>query len=78
MKHHYLELMPEWLYIREKSRRERELELLRHSISFQRVLLREHIRTLASIKSPEDQHIYIEYLQKEFGKGYAIDLMRRS
>ena len=76
LKEHYFTVTPEWEYIRQESILKRELELLRHLISFERMMLRTHQHNLLSLKSEEDRRVYIEHLVKEHGQDYALDLVR--
>jgi hypothetical protein len=76
LKEHYQEVTPELAYAARWSQLQRELELTRHMIRCQRVMLRSHLHALATLKSKEDRKLYVDHLIQEHGHNYVIDLLR--
>src|SRR5438445_164137 len=76
LKEHYFKITSEYEYKMRKSRLEQELSMMRLLIRFERMMLKTHIRAMSSLKSDEDKHVYLEYVAKEHGHGYALDLVK--
>src|SRR6266568_5579266 len=76
LKEHYFRITLEWEYIRARSVFDRELEIMNRLIRCQRMLLRDDIQKLSSLKSEEDRQLYLDFLLNSRGKGYIIDMAR--
>src|SRR5712691_3143292 len=76
LKEHYLEITPEIEYTRQCSILQMRMRMLRLLMSSTRLMLRTHMYNLRSIKSEEDRRVYLEFLSKEHGQSYALDLVR--
>ena len=76
MREHHFKVTPEYAYKAQRSELEQRLKTLRLLISCERMLMRTHTRTLATIKSEEDRRMYIEHLIKEHGPRYALNVVK--
>jgi len=76
MKEHHFKVTPEYAEIAQRSEMEQQLKTLRLLISCERMILRTHARTLATIKSEEDQQCYIEHMVKEHGTRHALNVVK--
>ncbi len=76
LKEHYFRITLEWEYIRARSVFDRELEIMNRLIRCQRMLLRDDIQKLSSLKSEEDRQLYLDFLLNSRGKGYILDMAR--
>ncbi len=76
MDRHYQPVTPELEHAKQVSRLQREMELLKHLIAYQRLLLKRYLHELGSLREPEDQRVYLELVVQEHGQAYAQDLVR--
>lgn len=76
IKEHHLKLTPELVYMAKRSEFTRELEIMQRLIRCQRMMLRDPIRALRSLKSEDDRRVYIAHLVEQHGEGYVLDLIR--
>jgi hypothetical protein len=76
LREHYQKITPELEYARQRSILDMRMRMLRHLMSFTRLILRMHMRDLRSLKSEEDRQMYLDHVRKEHGESYALDLVR--
>ncbi len=76
MREHHFNVTPEYLELARRSEMEQQLKMIRLLISCERMWLRTHARTLATIKSEEDRRMYIEHMVQEHGTRHALDVVK--
>jgi hypothetical protein len=75
MPEHYFKVTPEYELKKRRSILAVEHEMLHHLLAFNRQLYKDHIHALTTLKSDEDKGMYVDFLCREHGVQYALDLV---
>lgn len=76
MREHYFQVTPEYAEKRARSELERELVLLRHFLTFERMMFKCYLRGIRSLVSDDDKLLYLHKIAKDRGNSYALDLIK--
>jgi hypothetical protein len=75
LRERYLQMTPEIEDLRQRSILDLRMRMVRCLMSFTRLMMRTHMRALSSLKSEEDQELYLDHITREHGEAYALDVV---
>jgi hypothetical protein len=75
LRERYLQMTPEIEDLRQRSILDMRMRMVRCLMSSTRLMMRTHMRALSSLKSEEDQELYLDHITREHGEAYALDVV---